>query len=171
MNIYKPPEGSQWGHFNNRVVIENWLTSLEEQFTRNGPDNCTDETSIDLVVKRSWIANLDKIRPSVEGFKSDQVEELRFTKDGIDEIKPANLWFLGGNHRREALTRYLEKLSKQLVEARNKINVLRRGAPGAGESIGEKEDEMAAAKRDEKALEEKINSSSKWSIRLFDRSE
>jgi hypothetical protein len=104
INIVDPPEGSVWGHFNDRVVNKSWVTNLARSF-REKIRNCKDRYRMDIAVRRSWVENLAEAKrfKEVTGVGIANVPELKLTAAGKKEILEQDLWFMGGNHRRVAL--------------------------------------------------------------------
>lgn len=163
MDLYKPPDGAFWGKWNNRRVIPSWISGLVATFKSSGVDNCADSTAIDVAVKREWVANLAEKCSTVEGKSIDEVPEMRFTDEGAKEIKPENLWILGGNHRRIALAHYLDGLAKEINALNDEI------ADHQGNRAGSENGDVKAAQDRVRSLEEKISSSRMWVVRLYDR--
>lgn len=169
MDIFKPPEGAEWGTFNDRAIDESWVADLLSSFRGNNLDNSTDETAIDITVKTHWIKNLDEKLPTVEGKTIDQIPEIIFTEEGVREIKNKELWMMGGNHRRLALQRYVDELTKDQKEKTARVEKLKRRWLDGGIQDTDKENAYLDENASVQELEKKIKSSSKWSVRLYDR--
>ena len=172
MNVVTPPKGAFWGRFNDRKLREGWVDELEQGFEKS-LENCTDETAIDVAIKKQWLKNAGLIVSSVEGKSIMSIPVMEFTPEGEEEIGHDNLWVLGGNHRREALGRYVIKKKKQLDENKTRIDSLENGkADSDTGQRGAEEDEhqdLDTLKRLSKRLEEQVEGSCFWAVRLYDR--
>ncbi|KAH9983733.1 hypothetical protein BJV77DRAFT_1072649 [Russula vinacea] len=104
---------SQWGHFNDWLVNPSWIRGLMESY-KKGVHICMDVTTIDAMVKRHWVSNLDKIMPSTEGEHIENVLMMMFMEAGMQEMVPNNFWMLGGNHQHLALDFWVKEQKKQL---------------------------------------------------------
>ena len=181
MNIIDPPDGAFWGKFNDRVLVKGWVSTLVKLFEH--VDNCADDTSMSVAVKREWIEGLadkdesgqyvDKLGyiknfQSVEGKTITEIPEIRFTAKGLKEIEPRNLWVLGGNHRREAMKIVVEGLKQELANKKSHHEKLKAAIP-IEDQLGPKGDEIDAAAAEIREIERKISNNSKWAVRLFDR--
>jgi hypothetical protein len=164
MNIYPPPPGAFWGEFNNRKLHEEWIDDLMKDFIRR-IDNCVDESAIDVAVKREWIKNIDDKLETSDGSKIHLLPEITFTELGLKEIEPRNLWMLSGNHRREAVKRFLNQLTEENKVLGDRVKKL--------ESKSKPSDEN---KKEIESFKEKIGKNDatiakakKWTVRLYDR--
>ncbi|KAH8984063.1 hypothetical protein EDB86DRAFT_2833632 [Lactarius hatsudake] len=100
--------------------------------------------------------------PSVEGKNVTTVPKIEFTEQAKEEIGTDNLWILGGNHRRQALLKYLEGRQKALDKM--KMQVSKKEAKG-----GDDEEEVEEMRKEVRMMEEKIATDSMWAVRLYDR--
>ena len=164
MNIYPPPPGAFWGEFNNRKLHEEWIDDLMKDFIRR-IDNCADESAIDVAVKREWIENIGDTLETADGSRIHLLPEIKFTEQGMKEIQPRNLWVLSGNHRREAVLRYLDQLTGENKALGDRVKTL--------ESKSKPSDEN---KKDLETLKDTIGKNNatiskakKWTVRLYDR--
>ncbi|KAH9019230.1 hypothetical protein EDB85DRAFT_1896816 [Lactarius pseudohatsudake] len=162
MDIVDPPKGAFWGKFNDRKVDEQWVNKLVTSFTEN-LENCTDVTAIEVAVKKTWVKNLDSVMPTVDMHQLSEVPDIEFTDEGKEAIARGNLWMLGGNHRRKALTKYRKMKSEELKTMKNQV--------GKMETEALADEELDTAKAEVKRLEETVAASSIWVIRLYDREE
>ncbi len=109
---------------------------------------------------------------TIEGLTIDEVPLIKFDLNGKLAIKDDNLWILGGNHQRLALIKYIEKLRSNLAKMKHAIKEETKGM--TQDQILHMDPEIASKVRDAeervKELEEKIDSSSMWFIRLYDHS-
>lgn len=167
MNIIGPPDGAYWGQFNNRPIDEKAVSNLAKAFSSN-MDHCTDGNAIDVAVKRHWIQNVDQSHRSVEGMSIEKVAEVEFTQEGLTEIKGNNLWMLGGNHRRQALTKYVGSLKADLKAKDKEVTTLDMEIR-KGDSNGALAMELAAHRVEASKLKKQVERSCKWVVRLYDR--
>jgi hypothetical protein len=180
IDLINPPPGSYWGQFNNREIMENQVKPLLKDFVENWVDNCCDAHAIEVAVKPGWLVlnpRDPKVPIKVNGMDIMNVPALEFTREGADAIIENNLWMLGGNHRREALRRFLDDIAKKISELKAGIAKLQEdqhkaGLPGASEYSGytiEKDKEGDRLQREIEELEEKIATDRMWVVRLIDR--
>jgi hypothetical protein len=180
INIYRPPDGAFWGAFNDRVLIETWVKGLVNQFQSDRLNSCIDDTAIELAVKPKWIANLGDKLEHVSRKDIEEVPVISFTEEGLREILhpswkhselppgAGNLWFLGGNHRREALTRFLDDVDSQRRMLSTKVEkITKEMEKSEGGSSQVEELEQANAKLME--LTETLKRRGMWAVRLYDR--
>jgi hypothetical protein len=163
MNIFDPPEGAYWGKFNDRIIDQEWVDDLANQYPTN-LQNCTDKDAIEIGVKKEWIQNIEKIVRSVEGKKVEGVPLIEFLETGKAQIANKNLWCFGGNHRREALRIHVEKLEKELKKIKEEILAIEAGTGGQ-----DTQEEIASLKSAAEKLTERIHVDKHWVIRLYDR--
>lgn len=170
MDVVQPPPGAIWGKFNNRSVNESWVKALAAAFGKN-IDNCSNDYSMDLALDPKWLIDPTVILASVDGLKIHQVPVVNFNELGLLSIKNDNLWMLGGNHRRIALTRYITKMTSELVEM--KAAIKEETAGKTEEDIAKMDSECASTLKEAhnriQMLEEKIESSCMWTVRVYDR--
>ncbi|KAH9012461.1 hypothetical protein EDB84DRAFT_1444688 [Lactarius hengduanensis] len=120
-------------------------------------ENCLDGTAVDVVVKRSWIANASEMVPLVEGKNVNKVATIKFTEQGKEEIGTDNLWMLGGNHRRQALLRHMKGKQKEVDKM--KTQVAKKEGKG-----GEDDEEVEKMRKVVWEMEEKILTDSMWAV-------
>jgi hypothetical protein len=180
IDIYRPPAGAFWGAFNERVVVERSVDGLVSKFKSGQLESCIDETAIELAVKPEWIANLDDKVEHVSGMDIEGVPEIKFTEDGSKEILhppswkllppgAGNLWFLGGNHRREALTRFLDSVDARRQVLKVKVEKITKAMEEKSEGGSNEEEELEQAKAELKEKTETLRHGGKWAVRLYDR--
>lgn len=167
IGIYPPPEGAFWGEFNNRMIQEEWIEGMTVGFEKH-IDNCADGCAMDMAVRREWIDNIEVVRRTVEGSRIHLVPEVSFTEEGKKAIIPENLWMLSGNHRRETLTRYLDKLTDDIEKIEMKIKKIK-GSKDVVDLDKEKKRDVDGAKAAIAKKQEIISKSTKWVVRLYDR--
>ena len=175
MPLLEPPKGAFWGEFNDRPLKSKAINDLVVAF--NGHiDNCTDNTAIDIVVRKSWLEEGVVFHKSVEGLAIDQVSKLRLSEEGVEAVGDKGLWVLGGNHRREALQSYVatkkkerKAIEKKVEAATSKSKTRREGTEREGGKTQEAaEEEM---KRTMMKLDADIARASQWVVRVYDRGE
>lgn len=170
MNVISPPDGTKWGHFNDRIYRPDWIRSLVEQYPYKLL-NCTDSTAMTATVRRSWVENLDEAVESVHnGGHIDQVPLLKLTAEGEKAAKAEGLWMFSGNHRREALEIYLkgEKDKLALLDAKLAKVLEKQKDGGITYKLDVKE---SALEEEAEALRAVIEKNSHWAVRIYDRGE
>ncbi|KAH9023469.1 hypothetical protein EDB84DRAFT_1440954 [Lactarius hengduanensis] len=165
MNIVDPQRGAFWEKFDDWKADEQWVNNLVTSFTEN-LENCTDVTAIEGAVKKTWVKNLDSIMSTVDRHQLSEAPDIEFTDEGKEAIARGNLWMLGGNHRRKALTKYRKMKSEELKTMKNQVGKMETEA-----LADEARKELDTAKKAVKRLEETVAASSTWVIRLYDREE
>jgi hypothetical protein len=165
MSLTDPPRGAYWGAFNDRKVDRVWVNQLADKFEER-MDNCTDATAIEAAVKKSWLKNANQLVSSVEGRSIQAIPLMEFTDEGIKAIGNKNLWMLGGNHRREAVIQYITEKTRTLEDVKKQVQ---EREEAEGEPEGDERDELDTLKGMAKHLEEILETSSLWAIRLYDR--
>lgn len=172
MDIVDPPDGAFWGKFNNRVLDQSWVKNLTETFATN-LDNCTMQTAVDVAIDPEWLQDKTTILRTVEGLDIEEVPKMMFSAEGSRAIKKNNLWMLGGNHRRVALTALRDKMAEDIEEMNNAIESVEEEVRERGEQIltDEQRENLDHLKEEVLHLEGRLNSSSMWVVRLYDRGE
>jgi len=171
MHIIDPPEGAVWGIFNNRVVDHPWIKSMSETFVNN-LDCCTDSHSMDAALDPAWLVDPTTVLSTVEGLKVEEVPVMTFTPEAKLHLKKNKcLWMLGGNHRRLALIKYIEKL--QAEAAQTKVGIEKVIGGKSDVDISNMDPDQISmirdAQRTVKRLEEKIATTGLWPIKVYDR--
>ena len=171
LDIVTPPEGARWGQFNDRRVDNAWVLKLFHDF-QAVLDNCVDATTIDVIVKRRWVANLPETYAGrlqrVESVDAEQVPMVEFTPEGVAEMPVEGLWMMGGNHRRAALKMYVDDLEVKFEVAKEQASRLRREANEGGNILGT----SAAAEKAQQTAQEyekRIARSRLWVVNLYDK--
>jgi hypothetical protein len=167
MNLYEPPKQATWGRYNDRVVNDEWVAQLVNAFIKR-LDNCTNEDSLEVAVRRSWIKNAEKILPTVNDKMIQNVPLMEFSAEGRQAIEPDNLVMLGGNHRRLALKEFVDGIKQQLESWKAKRAEKEAQADKASEISGPIVDEVKMIKEKIEWLEKKIASSQHWAVALYD---
>jgi len=93
MKMDPPSDSAYCEKFNNHIMEEKWVNALATDFEWD-LDNCTEDTIIDIVVYRKWLAELEKGEDNVkvlEGKRLNQVPALRLTPLGQKEALNENL--------------------------------------------------------------------------------
>lgn len=90
LDIVTPPNGTQWGQFNDQQVDTLWVLHLFNEF-KGVLDNCIDATTIDIVMRHRWVRNLPKMFTErlqrVNNLESDdEVPVVEFTPKGIRKM-------------------------------------------------------------------------------------
>ena len=60
INLYNPPAAATWGRYNDRKINDSWVRELVNDFKRQ-LGNCTENDSIDMVIKPEWLKNSDDV--------------------------------------------------------------------------------------------------------------
>ena len=155
MDVLNPPKGSVWGRFNDRTMDPPSIKTLTDKY-KNRLDNCDLDTAMSAAVKASWVKNLGAVKTSEEvmALSIEELPMLELTPEGEKAILKEKLWFFSGNHRRTALKIHVDTLTKALEEE----------GVGAAASQQERNALIDAAKM-------KIEMSSRWAVRIYDRGE
>jgi hypothetical protein len=93
MKMDPPSDGAYYKKFNNRIVEKKWVKALATDFEWD-LDNCTEDTIIDIIVYRKWLAELEKGEDDIkvlEEKRLNQVPILRLTPLGQKEALNENL--------------------------------------------------------------------------------
>ena len=167
MDVYRPVEGAIWGHFNFRNYVDDWVDKLSAMYEHT-LRSCTNDTAMSAAVKIGWLANADELLSSVDGKKIQDVPIMKFTEEGAAAIKDNNLWMLSGNHRRQALTIFLDKVRDQQEELKERILKLKTEIRNSSEDEPIKKEEVIVATQKVKTLDEKIERSCMWVIKIYD---
>ncbi|KAF8256378.1 hypothetical protein EI94DRAFT_1711689, partial [Lactarius quietus] len=163
MNLHTPPEGTYWGRFNDRPLSKAVVSELVAGFHKM-VNNSTDQTAVDMVVKKGWLLDAKSFHQTVEGMSIHQVTELRLSEAGLAEIKNDNLWMLGGHHRHQALQIYVKEKEQVIAEAKKKLVASTQGK-GDEDGEGERQDlEEKIAKE-----EGELAAGKKWAVRVYDQ--
>jgi hypothetical protein len=168
INLIHPPKGSHWGQFNDRPIELPWIAGLVNDFKEEFVDNCSTLRAIEVGVKPAWLTiKVGDIPNTSEGLTMDKIPMLELSAVGKTEVLPENLWFFGGNHRREALKQYLEELGKDVKALEEDVTkVLKEQSE---EFQNDKEITGNKTERIAKVLKEKIAREEMWVVRLYDR--
>jgi len=59
MKMDPPPNSVYWGKFNDCIVEEKWVNVLGTDFEQD-LNNCVEDTMIDIIVYRKWLAKLEE---------------------------------------------------------------------------------------------------------------
>jgi hypothetical protein len=168
VNLIRPPEGSCWGYFNDRVFDKGTIDDLVTDFGQEYVDNCSNLRAIEVGVKPDWLQmNVDDIPKTAEGFTIGELPMLELSPQGKTAVLPDNLWFFGGNHRREALRIYLDKLRQEVKELKDGVNRIL--VEQSSEFLNEREKEGNKLESLRKRLAEKIGREEMWVVRLYNR--
>jgi hypothetical protein len=170
MDVVDPPDGAFWGKFNNRAIDQNWIKLLSDTFEKN-LDNCLSQTAMDVAIDPKWLVDPSVMLRSVEGLGIDEVPAIDFNEQGSLAIKGKNLWILGGNHRRIALKSYRDRMKEEIEKMNRAIKKVTDDMPETDAIVIEPEqkEHLKKVKDRVKALGTKLDSSSMWVIRLYDR--
>ena len=175
MELCDPPAGAKWGEFNDRPVDEKAVKELVSAFHKH-VDNCTEGTAIDVVVRAGWLEDEAKLHSSVEGLGIWEVNALTFSEEGKRGIKAEALLMLGGNHRCQAVKRYVKALKKEREGIEKQQKAVRGKGKKTGGSIEDKGEATPEEGEEEAAtvlrkLDEDIAKASQWVVRVYDRGE
>jgi hypothetical protein len=80
MDMVNPPKGIKWGKVNDHMVKPGWVTELVKSF-REYFDHNTDMTTMNTMVRKGWINNLDQKldRDKVDWNTIDQLAPIKLT--------------------------------------------------------------------------------------------
>ncbi|KAF8269520.1 hypothetical protein EI94DRAFT_1699437 [Lactarius quietus] len=158
-----PSEGTYWGKFNNQPLSKLMISELVAGFHKM-VNNSTDQTVLDVVMKKNCLMDLKSFQQLVKGMSINQVMELRLSEAGVAETKNDNIWMLRGHHRHQALQIYAKEKERMIAEVKKKLAALSHG----------KDDEDTEGKREEledKIVKEKgkIAAGKKWAVRVYNQ--
>lgn len=172
MELLDPPEGAEWGCFNDRPLDMKAVKELVEAFKGN-VDNCTESTAIDVTLRRGWLDERSKPHDKIEGMKIEEVSELLLNEKGAEAARNDKVLILGGFHRREAVKLYVAAKQKERKTTGRQLDRSRaRAKASEGGEEGEqdpKAEEAAALSDALKKLDEEIAKASRWVVRIYDR--
>jgi hypothetical protein len=163
MNLFRPPPGAFWGHFNDRRLDSKWADQLAGNFTGH-LDNCVDDKAIPVAIKKEWLKDAGKLLGTVAGLLIKDVPVMEFTEEAKEEVAKDNIWALGGNHRREALTVYINRKLEACTAKQAELERISLD----GED-GKDSDTLGALRRDIEILEAEITASTHWVVIVYDR--
>jgi len=168
INLYDPPSYATWGKYNDRKIKEVWVDGLVGDF-RQRYNNCSETTCIDVAIRPEWLKNLEDVRGVIDGRKIKTIPLLEFTEEGEKAMEEERLIMLGGNHRREAVGRYVDWLEREIKsgEAVVKKKEEALGSTFVGEAAREVE-----KLRDRLSIHKEVAEGARfWAVRLYDRGE
>jgi len=174
MPLFEPLKGAHWGQFNDRPVDQKAVKTLLASFNGN-LENCTDNTAIEVIVRKGWLEEGVTFHETVEGLSIDQVSKLRLSEEGINAVGDKNLWVLGGNHRREAVQSYVTTKKKERkgiekkLEAATSKRKKRRGDTEIEDAETQEEEEKMRQMMTR--LDGDIAKASEWVVRVYDQGE
>ena len=176
VDMINPPPGAFWGMFNDHAIRESWIEELLKDYRESMVDNCVEFRAIDLAVKPEWLTidpygEKTKLPKTIGGDLITDVPALEFTEEGAEAILPDNLWMLSGNHRRVALRRHLEQLTKEVEELKEECRVLEMEQVKNGFNAEINGRRNVLMKEDIPELETKIAHQRLWAARVIDRGE
>ncbi|KAF8257670.1 hypothetical protein EI94DRAFT_1708747 [Lactarius quietus] len=90
MNLHSPPEGAFWGQFNDRPLDKGAIQWPVNSYHEN-IQNCTDNTSIDIAVKKGWLMDMKNFKMTVKGPKIEDVPELKLLVISMAAVKNKNV--------------------------------------------------------------------------------
>ena len=173
INTYDPPEGAEWGTFNDRIIEQPWVRDLLKKYTTDVFDNMADETAMEIVLSESWIQNPlgDLVKSVDEIIEKDTVPKLRFTAAGLEEMKEERLWMMGGNHRRLAQRIMLDQKTGDYERMMEDAKELRDKWAEGGKVDERKRKEAEELEADAEELKKQIDFESLWAVKLYSRGE
>jgi hypothetical protein len=95
---------------------------------------------------------------AINGKRIQEVPELEFTEEGRAAIRPDQLIVLGGNHRRKAVQRYVDKLKKDIRGEEAQLK-------GKSSEAVEEVDTIRTRIRE---LREDVKQACMWAVRIYD---
>jgi hypothetical protein len=171
LNIVNPPAGTYWGRFNNRTISHKWVDELYDSFAKS-IDYCLEANTMDVALDPKWITiGKEKMMPRLGGLDIEDLPLIAFTREGAEAIKNNNLWVLSGNHRRLAILKYVKHLNEKLQHAKERMEEIT-GKKTEVElaNMGENaKQQLTAVRKHVEMIEEKIEQSSYWTVKVYDR--
>jgi hypothetical protein len=167
LDILNPPEGTVWGHFNDRIINHSQVEALVESFKLSF-DNCTNSTAMYIAVKPEWVSNIDQKVQTVRGKTIDMVPLMAFTPEGAKAIEDDNLWVLSGNHRRQALQIHVQRMQDKLDEVKEqRASMHSKQAEGGFQSDANAKEMQADM--EVRQMEQAIAMTSRWAMQVYNR--
>ena len=127
---------------------------------------------MDVALNPDWLVDRGVMKTKmIKGRRIEELPCMELSLEGVVAVKTKELWMLGGHHWRIALMKHIDKM-KETVKAKKKVI--------KEMSQGKMDDEIArmgedaamklrGVKENVKALMEKIERSSVWAIKVYDR--
>ena len=163
MNVFHPPPGAFWGRFNDRRLDPKWVDQLAEKFTGD-LENCVDDKAIPVAIKKVWLKDTSKPLRTVAGLLVNEVPVMEFTEEAKEEVAKDNIWALGGNHRRAALTVDIKKKLKACMEKQGQLEKISPNGKDGKDTIT-----AGALRSDIEIYQAEIAASTHWAIKVYDR--
>jgi hypothetical protein len=170
VNVVNPPAGTVWGRFNDRTVDTDRVDKMAQRFETH-LDNCTDKNSMDIALDPDWLFSRDSFISIIDGMDMGDVPMLKFTEQGLVEIRKNNLWMLTGNHRRLALGQYVAQMKADVESAKEIIRSIK-DCKMEDESVmldDVASEKLRWANEVVKTVQPKILKSSMWTVRAYNR--
>jgi hypothetical protein len=171
LNIVNPPAGTYWGRFNNRTISHKWVDELYDSFAKS-IDYCLEANTMDVALDPKWITiGKEKMMARLGGLDIEDLPLIAFTWEGAEAIKNNNLWVLSGNHRCLAILKYVKHLNEELQHAKERMEEIT-GKKTEVElaNMGENaKQQLTAVRKHVEMIEEKIEQSSYWTVKVYDR--
>ena len=160
MNLYEPPAAAEWGRFNDRKISKQHVNVLYNDFDRV-VDNCNETDCIEVALRPEWLENRDEMLKGLEGLTIEDVPLMDFTVKGEVDMGSEKLIMLGGNHRREALKKYVEKMRGEIQNQEKKMKAIR---SDDFKGLRTAKGQIAKMKKD-------VDRMCRWAVRLYDLGE
>jgi Na+/phosphate symporter len=144
---------------------------LLKKYTTDVFDNMADETAMEIVLSESWIQNPlgDLVKSVDEIIDKNTVPKLRFTAEGLEEMKEERLWMMGGNHRRLAQRIMLDQKTRDYERMMEDAKELRDKWAEGGKVDERKRKEAEELEADAEELKKQIDFESLWAVKLYSR--
>jgi hypothetical protein len=169
INLSSPPKGLFWGEFNDRRLDTRAVNRLLTRF-RGNLDNCSENSAMDLAVRQEWLRPGVEFKATADGVAIADMTEIEFTDAGAMAMKKDELWMLGGNHRRKALSLYMAEKAKELEGVKKALATQEEVEEGGGGTT-ETEAEIKGLRTRMEMLEGEIEKGTFWVVRVYDRGE
>ena len=72
MKMNPPSDGTYWGKFNDCVIEKKWVNTLVTDFEQD-LNNCVEDTTMDIVVYRKWLVELEKGENDIKVLKGKRL--------------------------------------------------------------------------------------------------
>ncbi|KAN0128163.1 hypothetical protein V8E53_014015 [Lactarius tabidus] len=167
INLSSPPKGLFWGEFNDRRLDTRAVNRLLTRF-RGNLDNCSENSAMDLAVRQEWLRPGVEFKATADGVAIADMTEIEFTDAGAMAMKKDELWMLGGNHRRKALSLYMAEKAKELEGVKKALATQEEVEEGGGGTT-ETEAEIKGLRTRMEMLEGEIEKGTFWVVRVYDR--
>ncbi|KAF8264416.1 hypothetical protein EI94DRAFT_1805833 [Lactarius quietus] len=106
INLHSLPEGAFWGQFNDQLLDKAVVNRLVNSYHKN-IQNCTDNTAINIVLKKGWLTDVNNFKMTVEGLNIEDVPKLNCQRQAMQTYV----------EQKEKEIKKMEKMAKSMEDA------------------------------------------------------